>query len=118
MNGRMNFSPGVRVRSYLPSFSTTQACCWGTILNVRKTKIAAMTRMTSAISMGGPCELGMNGRCGQQHEPVALDSGNDVFAGHRRCAGREPRGPARAAVADLCGAVGRPGGDMNALADV
>src|SRR6476620_10400053 len=113
MKGRMNFSPGVRVRSYLPSFSTTQACCCGTILKVRKTKIAAMTRMTSAISMGGPCELGTNGRCGQQHEPVALDGGNDMLSGHRRRAGGEPGGPARAAVADLGGAVGRPGGDMD-----
>jgi hypothetical protein len=53
MKGRMNFRPGVRVRSYLPSLSTTQACCWGTILKVWKTKIAAMTRMMRAtISMG------------------------------------------------------------------
>src|SRR5678815_3352421 len=111
MNGRMNFSPGVRVRSYLPSFSTTQACCWGTILKVRKTKIAAMTRMTSAISMSWPCELGTDGRCGQQHEPVALDGGNDVLPGHRRRAGCQPGGPARAAIADLGRAVGGPGGD-------
>src|SRR6185295_2981981 len=97
MKGKTNFSPGVRVRSYLPSFSTTQACCWGTILNVWKTKIAAMTRRMRAIS--SPMEipvLGVDGRCGQEHEPVALDSGNDVLSRLRRRAGRQPRGPARA----------------------
>src|SRR3954471_13027266 len=52
MKGTTNLSPGVRVRSYLPSFSTTQACCCGTILMVRMMKRAATTATMRANSMG------------------------------------------------------------------
>jgi hypothetical protein len=51
MKGTTNFSPGVSVRSYLPSRSTTKAFCCGTILIVRMMKIAAMTTRTRAISI-------------------------------------------------------------------
>ncbi len=47
-NGQTNSRPGASVRSYLPSRSTTQAFCCGTILKVWKMKIAATTAMTSA----------------------------------------------------------------------
>src|SRR5258706_1975770 len=52
-NGTTNASPGVSVRSYLPSFSTIQACCCGTILIARITNSTAMTAMTRATSMMG-----------------------------------------------------------------
>src|SRR6185369_16101655 len=86
-NGTTNVSPGVSVRSYLPSFSTIQACCCGTILIARITNSTAMTARTRATSMMGGLSLLCLCCCSSQfdsvrghrleHEPVAFD-GDDA----------------------------------------
>src|SRR5450830_1819876 len=46
MKGTTMFRPGPRVAWYLPSRSTTHACCWGTTLMVLKTKTRATSSST------------------------------------------------------------------------
>src|SRR5450755_4027952 len=111
MKGMTNSRPGVSVRSYLPSRSTTHACCCGTILKVWKMKIATMTAMTIEISIRcfrkGSVEWGRG-----QDEPIALDCGYQMLADLRGRSRRESRDPCRAAVVDECGPVRLPRGNV------
>src|SRR5215217_2661964 len=121
-NGTTKLSPGVSVRSYLPSRSTTHACCCGTILSVCTMKTMATMATTSATSIKAPLDYflicGSALRGGLEHEPVAFDRADDVFA-RLRCKSRcEACCPHRATMLDARGAVVGPGLNVHTVADV
>src|SRR5438270_920724 len=122
MKGITNSRPGASVRSYLPSRSTTQACCCGTILKVWKMKIATTTKRTSAtlVEKEGSMRVSVSvrGEARGEDEPVAFDGGDDVLARDGRGARQQACRPRRAAIAHLRRVVAGPHADVDALADV
>src|SRR6478752_418887 len=92
MKGTTMFRPGASVAWYLPSRSTTQACCWGTTLMVLKTNTSAMMKMTSATvpnenSMCSPDVIVVNRCCGSRvgdDQPAAQHLDDAKLGGVRR----------------------------------
>src|SRR3954471_3343403 len=114
MNGIRKFRPGVSVASYLPSRSTTHACCCGTTLIDRTTKMTATTNRTSAISIEFPFWFSDL----LDHEPAADDLAHPVEARRGRATWRMGHGPGRTPVANLRGPVRLPGRNRHGFPDV